>query len=480
MTGTPLQPEDRGNGVPEERDPAPRYVESVTPSGTVVLLVSGDVDRTWAAQFVLELSASWAAAGRRIVVADLHLERPLLGEASRDEDLEGIVDVFLYGASLSRIARPVRDGLFYLIPAGTYSPDAAEIFRHSRWKKVVAGFQDTGATLLLFVPGESAALAELGAWSSEAILLGSAVAGPATERLGAAGIEVIGVVGSPPLVVAESETEEVAAAAGGTAQRPGHDGEKSRAELTAPTTGRPHLLEDDLELPPPPPRQPASYRRSFLIGGGLLLVAIVLTTLYLRTALQPGQHSMADARSAGGNPTASRVGELLTYSVQVKAFTSLAAAREQLEIERRRLDSAPFFISPEEIQGVLYYRILAGLSADTVGAIRLRDELVEAGSIEAEDAIATYGLLQYTPLAYDLGTYPTREEAMARIDSLFVLQIPSYFAVMPYSDGSRRWHVYGGAYRDSAGAERMGELLAAAGLNGQLTVRAGEPLPLVE
>src|SRR5688572_12261802 len=139
------------------------------PEGTVVLLLTGGEDRRWAADAAVELSAEWAAGGRRIVLADLHLETPLLHVELEVSNLEGVVDIFLYGASLSRIAQPVRDGSFFFIPAGTYAPDIAEIYRHPRWKKLVAGFRDTGATLLLFAPVEAADLQALSSWSSDVI-----------------------------------------------------------------------------------------------------------------------------------------------------------------------------------------------------------------------------------------------------------------------------------------------------------------------
>src|SRR5690606_31499468 len=100
---------------------------AIAPRGTAALLLSGSGDEEWAARAAVELCVAWAATGRRVVLADLHIEEPLL---SGDEGagMEGIVDVLLYGASLSRIAAPGRGGAYYLIPAGTYAPDSTEIF----------------------------------------------------------------------------------------------------------------------------------------------------------------------------------------------------------------------------------------------------------------------------------------------------------------------------------------------------------------
>lgn len=171
---------------------------------------------------------------------------------------------------------------------------------------------------------------------------------------------------------------------------------------------------------------------------------------------------------------------MLVYSVQVKAFTSLAAAREEMSAAQRRLGSTLFFISPEEIQGVLYYRILAGLAADTVGANRLRDRLVQVGAVEPEDAMGAWSMVQYAPMAYRLGEFASRDAALARADSLLTLQIPSYPVAVPYSDGTLRWHLLAGAYRDSSNADRMDAMLIAAGSPAQLAPRIGLPVTYAE
>src|SRR5690606_9849731 len=189
------------------------------------------------------------------------------------------------------------------------------------------------------------------------------------------------------------------------------------------------------------------------------------------------------SRSGGAEPAgavAEAAGEPLPYSVQVTAYPTLQAARAELSAPRPGLERVPFLISPEEIQGVLYYRILAGYAADSTAATLLRDSLVGSNQIDAGDAAGTWSLLQFTPLAFDLGDYPTEWAARERSDSLMVQQIPSYVVAMPYSDGSWRWRVYGGAYRDSVSASGMRSMLEAAGLPTRLTARTGVPATLPE
>ena len=226
----------------------------------------------------------------------------------------------------------------------------------------------------------------------------------------------------------------------------------------------------------------------FLLAIGLLAAAgFAMSRLrpdllpWVNAAEPPSVLAPIGAEPATPEPNAATAaGEPLPYSVQVKAFTSLAAALEQVTAERRRFTEAPLFISPEEIQGILYYRILAGLAQDTVGAVRVRERLVAAGSVDPEDAAGTWSLIQYTPLAFELGEFDSPESASAAADSLRTHEIPAYPVALPYSDGSRRWKLYGGAFRDSTAAEKMRQMLEAAGFQPRLVSRegasaAGEP-----
>lgn len=462
------------------------------PEGTVLVLLAGDADRRWAADVAVDLSAQWAAQGRRIVLADLHLENPVLHLGLDVPNLEGVVDIFLYGASLSRIAKPVRNGSFYLIPAGTYAPDLEEIYRHPRWKKLVAGFRDTDATLILFAPAESVDLEALARWSSDAIILGTEASGNLRARLEGLSFRVLkaidgddGGVGAP-----------AAAIAAPTPAPTRSDPEPEGDSPTGPVPERPPVTqvhrppESELELPPPPVRRRRPRRTTSILLWVLFVVILLGTAAYLVAMLRPDLLQ----RLVGGSPAAvtavveepaaapapTRTGELLPYSVQVRAFPSLNAALEELAADQARLDSVPFFISPEEIQGIVYYRILSGLATDTASAIRLRDRLVEIGAIDEEDAAGTWSLIQFTPLAFDLGEYASPTAAAARADSLIELEIPTYPATVEYSDGSRRWQLYAGAYPDSASSLRMREMLTAAGVEAPLSARTGQPAALPE
>ncbi|HEX6926815.1 MAG TPA: hypothetical protein VF167_15440, partial [Longimicrobiaceae bacterium] len=135
---------------PSVYDPAdetgPPFGSGELPS--VVLLLVGDVERSWAARTAIELSDAWAATGRRVVLADFHLESPVLQTELGGEGLEGVVDLFLYGASVARCTRDGPGREFRFIPTGTYTPDVGAVFRNPRWTKLIDGFKHSRATLV--------------------------------------------------------------------------------------------------------------------------------------------------------------------------------------------------------------------------------------------------------------------------------------------------------------------------------------------
>lgn len=454
-----------------------------TPVGAVVLLLVGEVDRWWAAETAIELSSAWAKDGRRVVLADLFLENPVVHEVAGAENLEGMVDVFLYGASISRSARPVRGRTFYLIPAGTYTTQAAAIYEHSRWPKLVAGFRDADASLLLFVPADAPELAALAPWVSQVMLLGAphdrAVLAPFLE----AGAELLGLV-EPPRAPVFLPFAATPAAALDAPPPPAPTG-----SAVAGVSASDAAPDVELHLPPPPVRTPKRGPQLLNLAVYVLLPLFLLAAVayvvgsvrpellprWARSAAPVASESavVTPPRVIAPLPTPRREGEPLNYSVGVISFPSFAGAQRKLASLRARRDGVLYFISPEEIQGILYYKVLAGALPDSAAARGLKERLVAAKVITSEDAADDGALIQPTPYAFGLAERPTEIAATAIADSLGVRGIPAYGMAVPYSDGSRRWQVYGGAYADSIAAEGMRKLLASARVTPDLVPRVG-------
>ena len=441
------------------------------PVGTVVVLLVGDADRRWASQTAFELSAAWARGGRRIVLADMHFENPLLHESAGDDSLEGMVDIFLYGASVARSAHPGPGRGFHLIAAGTYTPDLEAIYHHPRWAKLVAGFRDAEAALVLFAPIEGTDLQALTPWVSEALVLGTVRDAELTSMLAEAGIPI---------------RAHIIGADTGPVARPAPP---PTVLLPGPEPPVRRELSPEMHLPPPPMR-PAPRSRPMifallLLGGIVLLAAIGYTIGRLRPDLVPWLGGMAGSDSAA-TPLATQsvvsagptpAGQTLPYSIQVIAFPALPPAMQRLEVDRERVTQAPVFISPEEIDGIVFYKILAGALPDTMSARALREELVAGGVVNEDDAVGSWALIQNAPLSFQLDDYPAEAPARAAVDSLVTRNVPAYAVRVPYSDGSERWQLYAGAYADLESASAMRTLLASAGLTPPLVFRSGSPPP---
>jgi hypothetical protein len=525
--------------------------------GPGFFLIATGNDPDWEADAAIAIATAWSAAGRRVVLADLQVDDPRLHERLGLPNLEGVVDIFLYGASLSRNARVVPGRDFFFVAAGTYSADPERVFTHPRWRKLVTGFREAEASILLFVRAGSGDLEPLAAWVRSGILLGSGDAGgvpegvdvrtalipPGTEARGASaededvhpadvdgssdgsfgfdwddpsaessagadvseppphaeraelgGAESVDPMAAPHEPVRPTkpaqEPEPISALAPAT---PSEDQEAPSLDVEPASSTRSDtpalsVTEDPLALPPDPRlegrrrgRREGNARLTRLILGTLVLMIAAGVLVYLLVTQYP------DLFAARGDPTTSPAaqaedprpaavepaGAALQYAVFAKSFNTLEGAREHAAEENRARRTIPFYVVPERRQGVLHFLVMAGFAADTMQALQIRQHLVEAGSVDPEDAAGEWALIQHRPLAFYFNEIRTREAATEAVDNLWAVGVPAYAVPLPYTDGSERWRLYGGAYPDSARAEDMREMISAANLPARLIERVG-------
>jgi len=171
-----------------------------------VVVVGGDPEAT--AEVALGI-ARVQAAHRRVAVADLLGGSPALEALVSSDDPHGIVDSFLFGVSLNRVAHQVPDsGELFIIPSGTSPIDYEDIFGNARWRRLAAGFREVGALLLVVAPVDAANLVDLVFATDGAVIVGDTVPGdiPVARtigwlRPGRSGLT--SVAGSAPLAVVE-------------------------------------------------------------------------------------------------------------------------------------------------------------------------------------------------------------------------------------------------------------------------------------
>ena len=112
---------------------------------------------------------------RRVAVGDLFAESPPIQELVHTDDPHGLVDSFVYGVSLSRIAYEVAGaGQLFVMPSGTEPPDYNEIFPNPRWHRLTAGFREVGALLVLAAPATAPHIENLVAAADGVILVADA------------------------------------------------------------------------------------------------------------------------------------------------------------------------------------------------------------------------------------------------------------------------------------------------------------------
>lgn len=101
-------------------------------------------------------------AQRRVAIADLIGESPVLESLLDGDDPHGLSDSFQYGVSLNKIARPLRgtDNVF-LMPSGTEPVDHEGIYANERWRRLAAGFHQVGALLIVVARPGTNGFAEL-------------------------------------------------------------------------------------------------------------------------------------------------------------------------------------------------------------------------------------------------------------------------------------------------------------------------------
>jgi len=168
-------------GRPVAWEDAGRQIAPLLGSYSAVVVTSSDP--VAAAHVAIGIGRA-EAKQRRVVIGDLVGDLDSLRSLVKDEDPHGITDSFLYGVSLNKIGYEVEGSEnLYVMPSGTDPDVGEEIFRSARWKRLVAGFGEAGALLLLVANSESPALSDLIEQTDGAVLVKDANLAAAASAL---------------------------------------------------------------------------------------------------------------------------------------------------------------------------------------------------------------------------------------------------------------------------------------------------------
>lgn len=412
------------------------------------IVVLGE-DATETASVAVGLAESQHAR-RRVAVADLFGEAPPLRELLSSDDPHGIVDSFLYGVSLNKIAQlvPGSEQLFVL-PTGTDTPDYEELLVNPRWRRLAGGFREMGALFIVVAPASAPRVEQLVAAMDGAVLVGDAV---------------------PPQLSVSSVIASVHA--------------RAAAPPPAPA-------------PPPVPARPArpaavarpesSTRRRDAIVGGLVAAAVVVTVGWL--AMRPRSFlpdssaksrqpapaasridvpvkfdSAAAATASDGtavaDPADSAIADL--FAVQLMAANTRSGAILRLQQAGSRLPAATF--APVLEAGAEWSQVIAGAFTDSLSADSLltrlrRDQLVDA----------SHGIVVRVPFAFLIDSGVKAEAVDGMVTEFASRGQPVYALRQP--DGSAM--LFAGAFATPEQASLYAQSLRASGITPVLEYRHG-------
>lgn len=253
--------------------------------------------------------------------------------------------------------------------------------------------------------------------------------------------------------------------------------EPAAAEPAGPVGGEP--VEPDPTEPLVKPRQdagpgprPARPARRGRYAASVLLVLVAVVAVWFfgfRGRGGAGDAPMLAPAIAEPRVPPEPAGEPLAWSVAVEAHNRLSMALRSVDSLAARDSTIGFYVSPAVVSGDLWYRVLAGPLADSLGAVAAMDSLVQRGLKKA------FGVwdVRNTPFTFLLGRFRLRTDAVDRMRELTNDGVPTYIVEVPYTRGEPWYHLYSGAYADAPEADRMGQILRDAGLPDSLVVRTG-------
>jgi hypothetical protein len=406
---------------------------------------------------------------RRVAIADLIGESPAIEALLTSDDPHGIADSFLYGVSLNKIARPMRDtDNVFLMPSGTEAVDHEAVYANDRWRRLAAGFHQVGALLIVVARPSVTGFAELCGY------VGALMPAGDTAFPTPAGIPLIAPPAPPPPVVETPPPAPKATAA--RAREAAQQNASSRrlrliaviavigaiavavgafwpqivtrlpAPLAALVSGGPAPDSSALVVPPTPmdttPRADSTGRDSLRTDSlGMLDSAAVRPA-----PPTPPVENPADSAAAA------------RYAVYFATANTRAAAMPDTRV--RALDAVA--LSPVVESGEQWFRVTVGALTSRTAAesllVRLRTQkVIGSGSIVS------------VPFALRLETGVAATQVPSRLSELGAKGIFAY--ALRQSDGSAS--VYTGAFETPSQAAALADSLRAVGVARVLVYRTG-------
>lgn len=418
-------------------------------------------DREATALVALGIARSQAMQ-HRVALGDLLGDAPPIQRLVTDEDPHGLVDSFLYGVSLNRIAHRVPEsGELYVLPSGTEPPDYVEILASPRWRRLATGFREENALLVLAAPADAPHVEDLVASTDGAILVGDegATTLPA-DRV----IATISPAEAAPAIEERVEATD----------------ESPPAPLLEPTTVRPRRGRRIAAAA-------GVVLAAGLAGAGIWLAARPLAgghePLWLRrhrdtasaAGSLPSTLRPASASDSGTSSTAGGAGSALApanpgdsatasaYGVTLMTMNTLLGAETEFQKMGASLPATTY--APVLMQGYTWYRVMIGAAHTEAEADSLLRVLRARGQLRSDVGQQ----IVRVPYAFlvDSGIPPA---AVPGLLSYWAKRGQPIYALLQ-EDGTAR--LYAGAFESPRQAALFVEPLKASGIAPVLVYRTG-------
>jgi hypothetical protein len=469
------------------------------------------LDRLSVLLLVGDSTVSLAAAARGVAGAAAESQRVAifdLAGAFGLYDPDGLVAAFREGRSLNALARPLSDGddNHFVVPRGPGEIDHA-FTRHERWPRLVGGFRDTGALLVIAARSDLAGLDDLSKFSdlslcllerdgvcrlvpwppSDADLFADLSASPGGTIAPSAGLmaervrtdftpsEITNETADAPLVAGSEQLAEP------IEDDPELAEELNRGEPEYPTTGSSHRKS-------PPPlvrltpqsslaRVRARRRISWVVVGIVLVLSIGGWYWSFGPGRSPATPDVPQTLASAGAPvslpdSAFALPDVINPedSSRTAAWgVELVATNDRSDAAARLADNAGLSaatISPMVLgaDGGTWYKVIVGAFVDRTGAEYLRATLRQGGTIDPDA-----GVVALAPYAFRLDYGLGGEAAKARVVRYVARGVAAYALL----DESSQASVYVGAFASPDQAVILLAELRAAGLEPELAYRVG-------
>ncbi len=503
-----------GTGPFDPSDPPRLAGPDGGPGRIVMLSVSArGWSEGWGTSIATALARAWSGTRTSVVLVDASFRAPGLGLWLGTHEGPGLAETLEGASTVQEAVQDVGGERFSLIPPGRALSDPSLLLKSERWHRLCETFVQAGVTLVVFTPAD-AAWASLVATRADDVI---GIASPEdTLPRDVVPADKLRAIVAPPEAGPGSSDDAVTHTHEGDLLDPLAMDPFARPSPPRETWGavstEGSAAFGDSDRPdgagwtgtPPKPwwkRLRVSGSQDF--GRSLVhaaaLAAVVVGVLawtgwwsgpsgdadgsglpHVPDATAPARDSMvepteavdaADARPIEPDARGTFDGTP-TFSIALASYRDRGTARRHAERVMARGDTVLVVVTPVDVGGNTFHRVLAGSYGDSIRAEAAKADL-ERWSGEAADA----WLVRRSQLAYEMGVWDTPADAAGHVDRLSASGIDGYVLWDSTPDAGPRFRVYAGAFGTADEATALEALLAAHDLSGALTTRRGSARP---